>query len=128
MVRIVFCTWLAAISLFAQELSKKEKSDTFFKKSLINQSLLNSFHADIILPQSLGESALYSPGYMHQSLTNLPSSLSMQFQQQIDVVSPWKQEIAKQNELRTLRTILGAVQAGGTVYLLYENIKKYGVK
>jgi hypothetical protein len=128
-VLMFLCPYIAINSLYSQELSRKEKSDTLIKKKpVINQSLINSFHADIMLPQLPGESVLLSPGYMHQSLLKLPLSLSMQFQQQIDVASPWKQEVAKQNELHTLRTVLGAVQAGGTAYLLYEHIKKYGLK
>jgi hypothetical protein len=34
----------------------------------------------------------------------------------------------KQNEYRTLRTVLGALEVGGTAYLLYEHIRKYGLK
>jgi hypothetical protein len=117
-----------AYTLCAQELDKKEVRDTLMKRQSINQSLLHSFGTDIILPSSLRESMIYSPGFLHQSITYLPTSLSSQFQQQIDVVSPWKQELAKENELRTFRTILQAVGAGGTAYLLYEHIKKYGSK
>jgi hypothetical protein len=117
-----------AYTLCAQEPDKKEVRDTLMKNPPINQSLLRSYHTDIILPPSLRESPIYSPGFLHQSLTYFPTSLSSQFQQQIDVVSPWKQELAKENELRTLRFILQAVGAGGTAYLLYEHIRKYGSK
>jgi hypothetical protein len=126
--------WILVLILFsacflsAQESDKSETGDTLVKKSPINQSMLRGFGTDILLRSSVRESQMYSPGFLHQSLTNLPTSLSSQFQQQIDIVSPWKQELAKQNELRTLKTILGAVQAGGTAYLLYEHIKKYGLK
>jgi hypothetical protein len=119
---------LASNSNYAQEAGKKEVTDTLDKKTPINQSLLRSIHSDVILHSSLHESQFYSAGFLHESHTNLPSSLSSQFQQQIDVVSPWKQELAKQNELRTLKLILGAVQVGATAYLLYEHISKYGLK
>jgi hypothetical protein len=118
----------AASSLSAQESDRREVRDTLVKKPLINQSLLRSFDAEVILPIALRDSPEYLPLSLHQSLTNLPTSLSGQFQKQIDVFSPWKQELAKQNEMRTLKTILGAVQVGGTVYLLYEHIRKYGLK
>ena len=117
-----------AYTLCAQELDKKELRDTLMKKPPINQSLFRSIQTDIILPLSLRESLIYSPGFLHQSLTYFPSSLSSQFQQQIDVVSPWKQELAKDNELRTLKYVLQAIQAGGTAYLLYEHLRKYGSK
>jgi hypothetical protein len=118
----------AAYTIYAQEPIRKELSDTLIKKPLINQTLLRSFDSDIILLPSLRDSHDNVPVSLHQALTNLPTSLSFQFQQQIDVVSPWKQELAKQNEMRTLKTILGAVQAGGTAYILYEHIKRYGLK
>jgi hypothetical protein len=118
-----------AYTLCAQELAKKEVRDTLMNKQSINQSLLRSLDTDMILPPSLRESTIYySPGFLHQSLTYFPSSLSSQFQQQIDVVSPWKQELAKENKLRALKFILQAVQAGGTGYLLYEHFRKYGSK
>ena len=117
-----------AYTLYAQEPGKKEVRDTLVKKAFINQSLLRSLQTEIIPSPSLRDSPEYLPISLHQALTILPTSLSGQFQQQIDLVSPWKQEMAKQNELHTLKTILGAVQAGGTVYLLYEHIRKYGLK
>ncbi|MGD0591478.1 MAG: hypothetical protein ABSA44_11900 [Bacteroidota bacterium] len=115
-----------AYTLCAQEPDKKEVRDTLVKKQSINQSLFHSLDTDIILPSWLRESSIYSPGFLHQSITYLPASLSSQFQQQIDVASPWKQELAKEKELRTLRWVLQVVEEGGTAYLLYEHIRKYG--
>jgi hypothetical protein len=115
-------------TLEAQDTGKMEMRDTLFKMPSINHSLLQGFNTDFVLPLSLREPPEYVPMSLHQSMINLPASLSGQFQQQIDVLSPWKQELAKQNELRTLKTILGAVQAGGTAYLLYEHFRKYGLK
>jgi hypothetical protein len=135
LVRIIYrVVWIFVLyvstenSLYAQEPGRTDVNDSLAIKAPINQSLLHSFQSDVILPSSLRETPIYSPGFVHQSLTNLPSSLSLQFQQQIDVVSPWKQELMKQNEYRTLRTVLGALQVGGTAYLLYEHIRKYGLK
>lgn len=117
-----------AYTLYAQESNRQEVRDTLVKKVIINQSFLRSFQTEIIHSPSLHDSPEYVPMSLHQALTILPTSLSGQFQQQIDLVSPWKQELTKQNELHTLKTILGAVQAGGTVYLLYEHVRKYGLK
>ena len=125
---VIIFTLSATYILFAQESDKRELRDTLVKKPCINQYLLRNFDTDIMLLPSLHSSINDVPVSLHQSLMNIPSSLSGQFQMQIDVVSPWKQELAKQNELRTLKTILGAVQAGGTAYLLYEHIRKYGLK
>ena len=118
----------AVCILCAQETGKRELRDTLVKRPRINQYLLRNFDTDSMLLPSLRGSMNDLPVSLHQSLLNFPSSLSAQFQTQIDVASPWKQELAKQNELRTLKTILGAIQAGGTAYLLYEHIRKYGLK
>jgi len=128
LVLILVLSFSVACTFYAQESDKKDVRDTLVKRQVINQSLIRSLYTDTILPLSMRSSHEYIPMSLHEALTNIPSSLSGQFQQQIDLVSPWKQELAKQNELRTLKTILGAVQAGGTAYLLYEHIKKYGLK
>jgi len=119
---------VGANTLSTQESGRKDVTDSLALNRPINQSLLRNFHSDVILPSSLRETDIYSPGFLHQSMINLPPSLSSQFQQQTDVVSPWKQELIKQNEYHTLRTVLGVLQAGGTAYLLYEHFRKYGVK
>jgi hypothetical protein len=125
---MIFCIPATPI-LFAQDLERsREVRDTVVKMSPINQSLLHSFDPTSMVVPSFREIPAMTPLSLHQSLMTLPLSLSTQFQQQIDVVSPWKQELAKQNEYRTLKSILGAVQVGGTAYLLYEHIRKYGLK
>ena len=118
----------AGYTLYAQEPGKPEVRDTLVKKPIINQSLLHSFQTEITPPPSLRDTPEYESMSLHQALMILPSSLSGQFQQQIDLISPWKQELAKENELHTLKTILGAFEVGGTTFLLYEHIRKYGLK
>jgi hypothetical protein len=124
---ILSVSFSVVCSLYAQETDKKVENDSMIKRP-VNQSPLHGFQTSIILSCSLGGSSDYVPVSLHQALTNLPASLSLKFQQQIDVALPWKQELAKQNDLLTLRTILGAVQAGGTAYILYEHVRKYGLK
>ncbi len=46
----------------------------------------------------------------------------------IDLAAPWKLQLARENQHRTLYTILGAVQAGGVAYLAYRHIRKHGLK
>ena len=128
MVWIVALIFSASYSLCAQKSNGREGGDSIPIKPPINQTLLHNFHTDTILPLSMFEFPINAHEFVHQSLTTLPTSLSSQFQQQVDVVSPWKQELIKQNELRTLRTVLGVVQTGGTAFLLYEHIRKYGLK
>lgn len=115
-------------NLFAQETNKKEGKDTIVSQKPINQSLLRGFHADIIVPSRMQTPPNSFYDFLQQSSTSTPTSLSWQFQQQVDVVSPWKQEVEKLNENRALKIILQSVQAGATAYILYEHINRYGLK
>jgi hypothetical protein len=117
-----------ASTLCAQQKDKGEIQDTLMKNPRLNQYLFHDFDTFIKLSPSLRKSPIYWRGLLHQSLTYLPSSLSPQFPQPVDVVTPWKQELAKEKELYTLRLILQAIEAGGTAYVLYEHIKKYGLE
>ena len=112
----------------AQENSGRTIRDSLSPAPPVNRLLLRSFQPKFVLPQTVGEVQEMTPRSLQFALTYSSTTLSSPFQQQMDLVSPWKKELAKENEHRTLRTILGAVQAGGTAYLLYEHIRKYGLK
>lgn len=83
---------------------------------------------DLLFPASPGISRENFPGYFRQSLTAPLPTLPWQLQENIDPRSIWQQELAKQNEYRTLRTILGSVQVGTVAYLTYLHLKEYGFK
>lgn len=129
-----YVSWISVFSfsvvymVCAQELTNRESPDTLRIKTPINRSLLLGFDSLSILSPSIRKSSINYTWYAHQSLINLPSSLSPQFQQQIDVISPWKQELAEGNRLRAINWFLQSVQAGATAYILYEHIRKYGLK
>jgi len=129
-----YFSWISIFSfsvvcfVCAQELTNRELPDTIKIKPPINRSLLLGFDSIGLLSPSIRKSSINSTWYAHQSLINLPSSLSPQFQQQIDVISPWKQELAEDSKLRTVKWLLQSVQAGATAYILYEHIRKYGLK
>jgi hypothetical protein len=53
---------------------------------------------------------------------------SWKLQQNLNLSPIWKLELAKQDEYKTLRTILGSIEAGGVGYLAYLHFKKYGLK
>ncbi|MGD0038253.1 MAG: hypothetical protein ABSC53_13290 [Bacteroidota bacterium] len=53
---------------------------------------------------------------------------SWTYKTEIDLKSAWKQELTKQEEYQTLRTILGSIEMGGVAYLTYLHLKKYGLK
>jgi len=45
----------------------------------------------------------------------------------IDLLAPLRLQRARENELKTLRTLLGTVQIGGVAYIAYRHLKKRGV-
>ena len=70
-------------------------------------------------------SANYALNSFRYSLT-APISLTEKTNNELQGV--WQRELAQQNEGKTWRTILSFIQTGGTAYLLYEHIHKYGLK
>ena len=86
-----------------------------------------SFHSESLFvrlsfwhPQSLG--------FLYQ-LPAVPSqSIFWTLPEKTDLVSPWKLELANQEEYQTMRTILGSIELGGVAYIGYQHIKKYGLK
>jgi hypothetical protein len=46
----------------------------------------------------------------------------------IDLIAPWKLQLAKQEKYSTMRMILGSVGFGGAAYIAYQHVKKYGLK
>jgi predicted Rdx family selenoprotein len=77
---------------------------------------------------SLQKQNEFSAQYLRASFANSISQMSLTPQTGGDLSSIWQHEWAKQNENRTLKMILQSVEAGGTAYILYEHIKKYGLK
>jgi hypothetical protein len=80
------------------------------------------------LPLSLRIIPENIPYYLDQ-----PSVVSLQYsswklQQNLNLSPIWKLELAKQDEYKTLYTILGSIEAGGVAYLTYLHFKKYGLK
>jgi hypothetical protein len=120
---------LSAVHIvFAQTADKVKTIDSLEMNQTIQSSLLYKYNPEILIHPSYKDSTLLYSGYLRNSIITLPSSLSWQSHLQIDLLTPWKQELAKQDRMRTLNTILQAVGAGGTAYIMYEHIKKYGLK
>jgi hypothetical protein len=115
-------------TVYGQESNKKAGTDSLRRNTAVNRYFLFGLHPELRITPKLSETTLHSNWFLRQSITNLPVSLSTSFQQQIDVISPWKEEVVREKELRTLTFLLQTVEAGGTAYILYEHIKKYGLK
>jgi hypothetical protein len=65
---------------------------------------------------------------LYQPAVLPPQSLFWTMPEKIDLVSPWKLQLANQEKYSTWRTILGTIQVGGVAYIAYQHIKKYGLK
>ncbi len=91
------------------------------------------FHSgDLFRTLSLPLSLRTIPENNSYSLNQL-SVVSLQYnswklQQNLNLSSIWRLELAKQDEYKTLTTILGSIEAGGVGYLTYLHFKKYGLK
>ena len=82
---------------------------------------------DLLFPTSTNVSPEDFPWFFRQSLTAPLPTLPWQ-EENTGLQSIWQQELARKREYKTLKTILGSVQAGATGYLLYLHLKKYGLK
>jgi hypothetical protein len=117
---------LLAFTLVATGQEKQAASDTAATEMKFDIPPLPFSKPDLSLPSSLklitGD---YSPEYLRTSLT-APPSLTEKANREIQGI--WQRELSQQNEGKTWRAILGSLQMGGTAYLLYEHIHKYGLK
>ncbi|HVN48511.1 MAG TPA: hypothetical protein VMU30_06770 [Bacteroidota bacterium] len=105
---------------------KKISKDTAVTEMRLYDLPLPFEKPELTLPPSLKVfSANYSREYLRSSLTT-PCSLTDKMSNELQSI--WQNELAKENEGKTWKTILSSVQMGGTAYLLYEHIHKYGLK
>jgi hypothetical protein len=69
----------------------------------------------------------YGLGFLRLSLASPIPSL-WDSQQKLSLAACWTDDLRRQQEYHTVQMILGAVQAGGTAYLAYRYLKKYGFR
>jgi hypothetical protein len=67
------------------------------------------------------------PGFLRLSLAQ-PMQSPWDSQQKLSLASCWREDLLREQAYSTFRMILGAMEAGGTAYLLYKHIRKYGLK
>jgi hypothetical protein len=106
----------------------QEPKDTSTIKPNIFDSGLSIVTPPVLSNLSFRTAPAFYPTLLQSPFTLGMRSFSWKSPERIDLVSPWQYELTKQEELRTLRTILGTVQLGGVAYLAYRHIKKYGLK
>jgi hypothetical protein len=66
------------------------------------------------------------PLYLSLSLSSTLDSRGLQ--KNLDISSMWQNEILKQEKYKTIRMILGSIEASTVAYLTYLHLKKYGPK
>ena len=111
-----------------QEVQAIRLHDTSISKPINFNSEYLSGTPSLSLPFSLRMMSGNSPDYPGQpSILSLQSG-SWKTQENLDLSSIWKREVAKQEEYKTLRMVMGSIQAGGVAYLTYLHFKKYGLK
>ncbi|MBA4312725.1 MAG: hypothetical protein C0417_08855 [Chlorobiaceae bacterium] len=106
----------------------QEPKDTSTIKPNIFDSGLSIVTPPVLSNLSFRTAPVFYPTLLQPSFTLSMQPFSWKSPEKVDLVSSWKSVLAKQEELRTLRTILGTVQLGGVAYLAYRHIKKYGLK
>jgi hypothetical protein len=125
---ILFSFFSLAFFAIGQEQQTIRLQDT----SIIKPKNINSEYLpgtpSLSLPLSLRMMSDNNPDYPGQSLMLSLQSGSWKTQQNLDLSSIWKREVAKQEEYKTLRMVMGSIQAGGVAYLAYLHFKKYGFK
>jgi hypothetical protein len=111
-----------------QEQKSMPSQDTSTKRSLIYNSELFLAQPSLLPARSYEVTQESFSDFLHQSLSVPMPPFSWTFKTKNDLENSWRQELAKQNEYRTLRTVLGSIQMGGVAYLTYMHLKKYGLK
>jgi hypothetical protein len=122
---LTFATFLA---VNGQEQKKVQQQDTSKKMPQFYNFELFLTQPTVLPPQSYGGPQESFSDFLHQSLSVPMPPLSWTFKTNIDLKTSWKQELAKQEEYRTWRSILGSIEMGGVAYLTYLHLKKYGLK
>jgi hypothetical protein len=66
--------------------------------------------------------------FLYESSALPAQQFTWDFKEKLDLTAPLKLQLADQEKYRTWHMILGSIQAGGTAYILYQHLKKYGIK
>ena len=131
MIKIFYITILLCISMITasgQEQKHTQPQDTSLNRLRNIDSEFLFDKPSVLFHPLLRATPVYYPGLLQPSFTLSMQPFSWKSPEKVDLVSSWKSVLTKQEELRTLRTILGTVQLGGVAYLAYRHIKKYGLK
>ena len=124
---IIFFSFVVTFSICGQGLQQILQEDSTKVEPQMNSSQLFFSSPILSLPFAFNTVEDNYPESLH---LKFGSSLNLNtiIEQNLDVSEIWKIGKLKEDELKTLRSILGSVQLGGVAYLAYKHIKKYGLK
>ena len=114
---LFFATTLVASSQEQMTLKLPDTSASW-QRTVFSDSLFPTF--SFLPPRPLGLLCKLSEFPSQPNFWTLPDK--------IDLIAPWKLQLAKQEKYSTMRLILGSVGFGGAAYIAYQHLKKYGLK
>jgi len=125
---IFFFSFVVTFSICGQGLQQISKEDSTPVKPKIYNTQLFVTSPILSLPFAFNTVPDNYPESLHLKFGSSSNSLHSIIEQNLDVSEIWKIGKLKEDELKTLRSILGSVQLGGVAYLAYKHVKKYGLK
>ncbi len=122
---ILACVSLATLAAEGQIQLGLQNPETHIRSTLATDTISMRPKPFFVLPLALGISPRYKPDFFRR--TPMTGETFFVISHDIDIASPWKLELAEQNEYRALGLILGSIGAGGAAWVAYQHIKKYGI-
>jgi len=123
-----FLIFVMSFTAVSQNQNDTARTDSMSKPLRSLQFELFRNNMDLALPPTPELNPETFPAYLRQSFATPLPTLPWQLEEQIGFQGIWKQELARKNEYRTLKTILGTMQTGAAAYFVYKRLKKYGLK
>lgn len=124
---LIFFTFVVTFSICGQGQQHISKEDSTKVIPQINSTQLLFSSPILSLPFAISTAPDNYPESLRLKFGS-SSNLHSIIEQNLDVSEIWKIGKLKEDQLKTLRSILGSVKLGGVAYLTYKHIKKYGLK
>jgi len=131
MLRIILIFFMSAIvslQVKGQGLKNPQIEDSSLSKTEERASDMMYAFPLLSLRTSFDAVPEYYPQSLHQSLFMQSSTPSWKTERTLDIAEIWRAGLEKDEDLKTLRLMLGYVKVGGVAYLAYKHLKKYGLK
>jgi hypothetical protein len=127
---ILLCSTISVLA-FGQQNSGAHRDTSAHGQILLLDPGLSTGRPVLLLPPELQEDAgpVIPPTLIPSALPNTPPPFLLgAVELKADLTSPFRLQMAREEEMRPWVTVLGAISAGGAMYEAYRYIKKYGLK